>query len=483
MDGPLSPEAQLAAVGAVEISAARAADPPPPPPPVEPEPDALPEGSELVTEDVAALRFAHEHKDALRYDHDAGAWYQWCGSHWQRDRTRMAYTWARRVARQLGEESGSFKAQLSAGRAAFAGGVERLAQADPCFAVTAARWDADPWLLGTPGGVVDLRTGILRPAEPRNYVTRVTAVAPAETAHCPAWRDFLAQACGGDLDLAQYLARWFGYCLTGSTREHALLFVYGPGGNGKGVLLNTVAGILGTLGTVAAMETFTASHGDRHPTDLAMLAGARLVLTTETEEGRAWAEARIKALTGGDPIAARFMRRDFFTFTPAFKLTVSGNHKPVLRNIDDAARRRFNVVPFLHRPERPDPELPERLRREWPGILRWMLDGCLAWQRDGLAPPPVVRDATAEYFAEMDVFGAWAAERCVFAPDLCVRPSELLTDFNAWAKANGEKEATRHRLKAWLKQQPGLGTKAVNGTRYVSGLGLNPPPQRRASDD
>jgi putative DNA primase/helicase len=130
-------------------------------------------------------------------------------------------------------------------------------------------------------------------------------------------------------------------------------------------------------------------------------------MTTETEEGRAWAEARIKALTGGDPITARFMRRDFFTFQPAFKLTISGNHKHALRNVDGAARRRFNVVPFLHRPERPDPGLADRLRSEWPAILRWVIEGCVEWQRRGLDRPAAVLDATAKYFAEQDLLAQW----------------------------------------------------------------------------
>ena len=136
------------------------------------------------------------------------------------------------------------------------------------------------------------------------------------------------------------------------------------------------------------METFTASQsGDRHPTDLAMLNGARMVCASETEEGRAWAEVRIKQMTGNDVIAARFMRQDFFEYRPQFKLTIIGNHKPSLRNVDDAVRRRFNIVPFEFKPNPVDPHLEDKLRAEWPGILRWMIEGCLDWQRNGLLRP------------------------------------------------------------------------------------------------
>ena len=239
-------------------------------------------------------------------------------------------------------------------KAATAAAVERFAQADRAFAVTSAIWDRDPMLLGTPGGVVDLRTGELRPAAQGDFITKLTAVAPAETADCPLWLQFLKEATGDDEKLIRFLQQWAGYCLTGDTREHALLFVYGPGGNGKSVWLNTIAGILADYAKNAAMETFTASQNDRHPTDLAMLKGARMVCASETEEGRAWAEVRIKQLTGGDTISARFMRQDFFEFRPQFKLTVIGNHKPLLRNVDDAAKRRFNVVPFTRKPAKPD---------------------------------------------------------------------------------------------------------------------------------
>ena len=127
-----------------------------------------------------------------------------------------------------------------------------------------------------------------------------------------------------------------------------MFFGYGTGGNGKGVFVNTVSGVMGDYATTAPMETFIASQSDRHPTELAGLRGARLVTAQETEEGRRWAESKIKALTGGDPIAARFMRQDFFEYSPQFKLLIVGNHKPGLRGVDEAMRRRMNLIP-LHR--------------------------------------------------------------------------------------------------------------------------------------
>src|SRR5262249_27787952 len=150
------------------------------------------------------------------------------------------------------------------------------------------------------------------PGAPDDMITKSTAVAPADAATCQRWLQFLNEATGNDPELIRFLQQWCGYSLTGVTREHALVFMYGPGGNGKSVFLNVVTGILGDYAATAAMDTFTASRNEKHPTDLAMLRGARLVTASETEQGKAWAESRIKQITGGDAISARFMRQDFF---------------------------------------------------------------------------------------------------------------------------------------------------------------------------
>lgn len=229
---------------------------------------------------------------------------------WEKDDTGVAYHWARELARELAEEQDE-KTRKITGKTAFANGVEKFARFDQRVAVRIDYWDSDPWLLGTPGGTVDLRTGELRASAQQDGITKSTSVAPLNQP-CPRWLQFLNETTGDDRELIRFLQLWLGYCLTGVIREHDLVFVYGDGGNGKGVFLNVTTAILNDYATAAAMDTFTASHGDKHPTDLAMLRGARMVTASETEAGRAWAEARIKSLTGGDRISARFMRQDFF---------------------------------------------------------------------------------------------------------------------------------------------------------------------------
>jgi putative DNA primase/helicase len=431
-----------------------------------------------LTEDGVAIRFAEQHGHEFRFCHDTGKWFVWTGTHWQLNRDRLAFQAARELVRALNRSS-EFKTKAITGKVSFAGGVETFAQRDRVFAVTAAVWDKNNTLLGTPGGTVDLVTGQLRPAKQEDFITRVTAVAPAGTADCPAWLAFLKQATASDDDLIRFLQQWCGYCLTGSTREHALLFIYGPGGNGKSVFLNTVAGILGDYHQTAAMDTFTEAGGRQHLTFLAMMRGARMVTASETEEGRAWAESRIKQMTGGDPITANVMRHDPFTFLPNFKLTIAGNHKPALKSVDDAARRRFNIVPFLHKPAQPDRQLEAKLKKEWPGIMRWMIEGCLDWQKHGLVRPAIVTEATEEYFEAQDVIGRWMAERCILVPHLVEKPGNLASDCREWAMRNGEAVPTPPQVRSALEKVPGVSFKKVKGDRQAQGIGLRPPENAR----
>jgi len=249
------------------------------------------------------------------------------------------------------------------------------------------------------------------------------------------------------------LQRYVGYCLTGLTVEHRFVFAYGTGANGKGTFINTVAGIFGDYATVADMSTFIESKSERHPTDLAKLNGARLVVAQETQRGRKWDESKLKAITGGDTITARFMRQDFFDFAPSFKLLIAGNSKPQISCVDEAMRRRLLLVPFtvqIPQAER-DLGLPDKLRAEWPSILRWCLDGCLEWQRIGLAPPASVQEATESYFADQDTLGQWLDD-CTEdgGPRAFTRVKDLFASWKDWCEARNHKPGTSSALSDML---------------------------------
>jgi putative DNA primase/helicase len=280
---------------------------------------------------------------------------------------------------------------------------------------------------------------------------------------------FLQQATAGDVEMMRYLQRIAGYCLTGDTSEQALFFLFGPGGNGKSVFLNILTHILGDYAISAPMEMFTKTKMTHHPTELAMLRGARAVIATETEEGLPWAAARVKALTGGDRIAARFMRQDYFWFVPQFKLLFAGNHQPLVQSSDPALRRRFNMLPFTHQPSSPDPKLEDKLRIEGPQILAWALEGCLQWQTTGLSPPAVVTGATAEYFDEQDTFAQWISERCEVDPNHSDLPARLFGSWSEFARSMGEEAGDFKSFSARLKRAGMRRTKS-GGIRLYRGV-------------
>ena len=438
---------------------------------------------DLLTEDWAARTFAERHAGELLFCHDTAKWHTWTGAAWAPNRVGVAFQYARQLAREMCANE-TAKTRFIVSKTSFAAGVERFARSDPAFAVTIEGWDADPWLLGTPGGTVDLRTGDLREADRAERITKLTAVTPAETPDCPTWLRFLDDVTQGDAGYIRFLRQWAGYCLTGDTSEQALCFAYGGGGNGKGVLIHVLAGILADYAVNAAMETFTAAKHDRHPTEIAALRGARLVTASETEQGRQWAEARIKQLTGGDTMRARYMRQDEFEFTPVLKLLIIGNNKPGLSSVDDAARRRFNLLPFLFKPAVPDPQLEEKLRAEWPAILRWMIEGCLDWQANRLVRPEVVKVATDEYFATQDTFSQWLEERCNVEKSNPYRKAttqELFASWTDYAKSNNEPVGTQTGFgdrmdKLGFKKNKNVPT-GVNGrARGYEGVEVRPLP-------
>lgn len=414
----------------------------------EPGDDRPPEFSD----EALALRFTARHADDLRYISTWGRWYRWTGAVWRQDDTLHVFDLSRAVCR---EAAGACNDEHAAPRIASAqtvAAVERLARADRRHAATADQWDADPWALNTPGGVVDLRTGIMRAHRREDHMTKIAAAAPADRADCPRWTRFLGEITLGDADTIAYLQRAIGYSLTGDIREHAFIFLHGPGGNGKGVLLGTVGDMLGDYTRAALQSVVTVSRGDQHPTEIAALRGARFVTVPEIEEGRAWAEARIKGLTGGDVISARVMRGDPFDFRPQCKLWIAGNHRPVLRNPDPAMRRRMHLMPMLYVPPVPDLALPERLRGELPGILRWAVEGCLAWQRTGLAPPAAVREATDSYFSEQDSIAAWLDERTERQRGAELGSRMAYADWRQWATARGDDPGTERQFSGELER-------------------------------
>ncbi len=441
------------------------------------EPVASTDESVWGTEDALALAFTRRYHRDWRYVATWGRWLVWDGCRWRTEDTLAATDLIRSVCRHAALKAANPKVAAKLASASTVSGVERLARADRRHAATTEEWDADPWLLNTPGGVTDLRSGRKRAHDRADRMTKITTATSG--GDCPIWLQFLDEVTGGDKELQAYLQRMVGYALTGSTREHALFFLYGTGANGKSVFVNTLATILGDYATNAPMDTFMETRTDRHPTDMAGLRGARFVAAIETEQGRRWAESKVKNLTGGDKIAARFMRQDFFEFFPQFKLFVAGNHKPAIRNIDEAMKRRLHLIPFTITvpPEKRDKHLQQKLLAERDGILAWAVQGCLEWQRIGrLDPPQQVLDATEEYFEAEDALGRWLEERCVIEANAKSLTAELFSDWKQWADSAGEFIGSQKRFSDLLLTRGIEKWRNTTGLRGFRGLGLKHPP-------
>lgn len=323
----------------------------------------------------------------------------------------------------------------------------------PDIAVTADEWDKTPHHLGTPAGVWDLDDAAEVGSGLDFRVTRRTGARMGNANDCPVWRAFLLQCARGDQGVVDYIQRWCGYCLSGYTNEHACVFVHGPGGNGKTVFVETLTAALGDYACTLPMDSLMDRDTDRIPNDIAMLRGARLAVASETQEGRRWDEARLKSITGGDKISARFMRGEWFAFVPSFKLLIMGNHAPQVSSVDDALRRRLHILPFTNKPPVPDPELKAKLLMELRGILGWCLEGFAAWREQGLNAPESVLAATNEYFDDQDSMGAFLAECTVAEHEAQVSSGRLCEAYKAWAERNNYGSKSAKRLAAELKKR------------------------------
>lgn len=429
-----------------------------------------------------AERVIAEYGPSIRFVPESGQVFVWNSGRWESDGmrlvdfyigsglTRQSAIVMRRGAtdRERAQNATTAKDMCSAHRRR---AVRQIMESDTRVTARASAFDSDPWVLNTPGGTVDLRTGEMLPHDPDRMCSKITTVTPDVDMPTPEWDRFLDEATAGNKGLQHYLRRVVGYALTGSTKEQILVFMYGSGGNGKGTFLRAVTGIMNDYATSAPMTTFVQSDSDQHPTDMAGLMGSRLVTATETSEGRRWDEQKIKLLTGGDEVRARFMRQDFFSFIPQFLLVFAGNHKPTIRNLDYAMRRRFHIVPFTVLPKVVDGELDNKLREEWPGILAWMLRGCLEWQKDGLTPPEMVVEATEQYFEDQDPVGRWIEERCVEA-DEATTLMDLFNSWEEWSNARGERAMSARWLQGSLETR-GYYRDTINRKTAIRGLKLN----------
>lgn len=340
--------------------------------------------------------------------------------------------------------------------------------------------DTDTMVVGIDQGrqILDLRTGSVRPAMQQDYVTKTLAVSHiGDAGACPRWKTFLDQVFDGDKELIEWIQRYCGYLLTGSTKEQFFAFAFGTGRNGKGTWAEMLKYVLGDYTRTIASATLSEakrSAGGATP-DVASLAGARLVLSSETEDGVPLNESFMKNMTGGDTVSARPLYGAPFEFTPQFKILMLGNHKPVIKGVDYAMWSRVRLIPFVrtfdetHR----DPDLQSKLREEAPDVVAWMLEGCLRWQQKGLQDmPAAIREATVEYRDEMDTLGIWLSECCGFDEERLTTSAMLYESFKNWSALNGFRFVMTARVFGRRLSDRGYKTHRTNAVRSWKGIYL-----------
>lgn len=422
-----------------------------------------------MTELGNSLRLNQKHGRDLRFVSDAGkdCWLVWDNGRWIWDRGgarvkgfaaalhRDIYAESRNIQEYAQVESVIKWARKSQDKRTIENSAALLSLA-PSIRVGIEEIDANPLLVGFDGGrrVVDLRTGKQRLADHGDLVTKalgITHIGHAENA--VAWRRFLDQVIIGadgatDRELQDWLQRFIGYCLTGSTAAQIVAFFYGGGANGKSVLLSVLTALFGDYCRTVQPETFMAQQrnaGGPSP-DLAVLPGARLVVANETEGGAHLSESLIKQMSGGDRLTARALHSDPFEFVPNFKIVMVGNAKPIIRGTDNGIWRRMRIVFFRARfdGQSRDDGLTGKLLRELPDIAAWAIEGAKAWQQKGLADVPrQVREATDEYRSEMDIIGQWVNEQCEQDADAVISASEAYGSYTLWSNNSGMKPVSK----------------------------------------
>ncbi len=484
-------------------------------------PHPLPDDLQL-TDMGNARRFALQHNGNISFVSVWG-WMIWNGKYWERDETGQVMEFAKETAKNLFRETERLYkevhdmvksiellnkpgnnqstrdiemkkistelqaknllswAKKSQARARLEAMIE-LAKSEPEIVAQPIDFDNGQWLLNVQNGTIDLRTQKLNPHESKTKITKIADVNYDPKSICPLWIKFLKCVFNYDQEIIYFIQRMVGYCLTGSNTEQCLFFFYGNGANGKSTFTGILQGLLGNFAKRTPTNTLILKHYDGGiPNDIARLAGARVVIAAELSEGRQLNESLVKDLTGGDVITARFLHKEFFEFTPIFKLIMYGNHKPTIKGRDEGIWRRILLIPFsITIPEKEqDQNLMEKLKTELSAILNWALEGCKMWIEEGLNPPSIIVQATKKYREEQDLLSAFLKDCCIIDDFTSVTQYDLFESYKKWALVNGLNPCNKIEFRQFLSELGFTANDRQGGTgrALYKGIGLLENPQ------
>lgn len=429
-------------------------------------------------------RFTRMFGARLRYCYQFGTWLIWDGTRYKIDETGQIMQYAKKTVRSFHEDMKRFagteaydKIKKHAVRSESLSRLKAMLElAQPQLAAHVEDLDNDDWLLNVQNGVIDLKTGQLLPHSKDRLITKLAPITYDKNADCPIFKKFMHDVFIDNPEIVDFMQKYWGYSLTGDTSEQVMAFAYGAmGSNGKSTAMELFMDMLGDYAETTASDTFALKRNEGIPNDIARLRGARFVKISELKQNTRLNEALMKQTTGGDKITARFLRQEFFSFMPRFKLMILTNHKPRLTGDDPALWRRIILVPFLQHftGKRKDKNLPQKLRQEFSGILNWCIEGCIRWQKEGLDPPSSVRQATKEYQEESDVINNWIEDCCVVASNIISKTADLFNSYEQWCKENAEFMSMPRRSFTNKLIEKGFNrSRGSYGERCLTGIGL-----------
>lgn len=434
----------------------------------------IPKGDNAkLTHDDAALLFAEKGADLFKYVPERASWYVWNGHVWVLDKTgenvefmkmniRGMVDNVEREWNSVSEEVRKEKKMKKPATAAalnypFLSGSLKAVATDARVSVPLEAFDANPYELNTPAGVVNLTTGAIREPSSGELVMRTTNVAPAKM-DTPLFDNFISQTFAGDEELSTYVQRMLGAALIASQDEQVFMYLHGSGGNGKGTLLTIVQDLIGIgeSGYSISVESsmLVDSKYEAHPTEIAQLMGARMVVTSEVPSGAKFDAAKLKKIVGGEYLSGRFMRGDFFSFKPTHTLFVMANDRLTVQHEDRAFWRRLREIPFLFTPVKGEviKGLAEKLvQEEGPGILQWIIEGAVDYINEGYWIPESVIKANEEYRDAQDTIKYFLNDFCEYQEGTFAAGSEVRFQYERACKQMNATPLSVSAMKAALE--------------------------------